>query len=467
MKKPCLYPIIKNEAAVISDVIDLCSDDDDEEPKPNEDSSSMDIDAIVDTMISLLGKERASTPIAAKSAETATKTASPKVAMALPLPADVYDDANTDSVTNTQSKPSAAGVTGLWAREENAGLTSAVANTCTSTLGKRDWVDIALKLKRKEVSSSKNIDTIVDAISSLLEKKCTGTPTIAVAAAETTTKTVSPDVATALPHPHLADVHDNDDTNSVTTDTQSKPRAAEVVGRWTRAEDAELANAVAYTKKNKWGKRDWIGIAALVQGRAKNQCRNRWQNTLKPSIDKATGHSGVWEEDEDLKLRHALQVYCGKDGKDWFAIASLVSGQTKNQCTGRRDIASNHTIDPVTGHSKIWTEEEDKKLKDSVQMHGGKGWVAIAELVVGRSSKQCYNRWRSVLDHSIDRTTARSGKWTEEEDKKLKNSIEMHGNKNWGVIGALVPGRTVTQCRNRWNNALNQNKKSVFELMMA
>jgi hypothetical protein len=251
------------------------------------------------------------------------------------------------------------------------------------------------------------------------------------------------------------------------TDPPSKPRAAEVVGRWTRAEDAELASAVANTKKNKWGKRDWVEIAALVRGRAKNQCRNRWQNTLKPSIDKATGHSGIWAEDEDLKLRHALQMHGGKDGKDWFAIASLVSGQTKNQCTSRRDIASNHTIDPMTGHSKIWTEDEDNKLKDSVQVHGGKGWNAIAALVAGRTQKQCYNRWRSVLDHSIDRTTARSGKWTEEEDGKLKNSIEMHGGKDWELIAALVPGRTTTQCRNRWNNALNQSKKSVFELMMA
>jgi hypothetical protein len=64
----------------------------------------------------------------------------------------------------------------------------------------------------------------------------------------------------ALPHP--ANVHDDEDTNSV-TDTQLSPRAANVVGRWTRAEDAELASEVANTKKNKWGKRDWVGIAAL------------------------------------------------------------------------------------------------------------------------------------------------------------------------------------------------------------
>jgi hypothetical protein len=54
MKKPRLDPIIKNEAAVTNDVIDLCSDSVGEKPKPKEDSSSMHIDAIIDTISSLL-----------------------------------------------------------------------------------------------------------------------------------------------------------------------------------------------------------------------------------------------------------------------------------------------------------------------------------------------------------------------------------------------------------------------------
>jgi hypothetical protein len=48
----------------------------------------------------------------------------------------------------------------------------------------------------------------------------------------------------------------------------------------------------------------------------------------------------------------------------------------------------------------------------------------------------------------------RTGAWTEEEDLKLKGAIEMHGGKNWNKIAALVPGRTKSQCRDRWHNAL-------------
>jgi hypothetical protein len=54
-----------------NDVIDLCSDSDDEKPKPKEDLSP--IDAIVDTITYLLGKKR--TYIAMAPAETAAKAA--------------------------------------------------------------------------------------------------------------------------------------------------------------------------------------------------------------------------------------------------------------------------------------------------------------------------------------------------------------------------------------------------------
>jgi hypothetical protein len=44
-----------------------------------------------------------------------------------------------------------------------------------------------------------------------------------------------------------------------------------------------------------------------------------------------------------------------------------------------------------------WSEEEDIKLKDAVQTHGGKDWVAIAKLVPRRTKKQCWSRWQKLL----------------------------------------------------------------------
>jgi hypothetical protein len=86
--------------------------------------------------------------------------------------------------------------------------------------------------------------------------------------------------------------------------------------------------------------------------------------------------------------------------------------------------------------------DEDDKLNDAVQMHNGKDWFAIATLVPGRTRQQCRSRWSEAFDSRNVRTTARKGKWTPDEDDKLKDAIQMHDGENWYAIAALVPGRT-------------------------
>jgi myb proto-oncogene protein len=77
-------------------------------------------------------------------------------------------------------------------------------------------------------------------------------------------------------------------------------------------------------------------------------------------------------------------------------------------------------------------------------MHGGKDWGAIAALVSSRTRGQCRDRWKDVLDPSIDRANGRTGKWAEDEDINVKDAVQAHGGKNLVAIAALVPGRTKT-----------------------
>jgi hypothetical protein len=81
-------------------------------------------------------------------------------------------------------------------------------------------------------------------------------------------------------------------------------------------------------------------------------------------------------------------------------------------------------------------------VKIAVQMHCGKSWDKIAALVPGRSARKCNSRWSYALDPSIVLTAGRTGKWTEEEDLKLKNSVQMHGDEDWVRIAKLVLSRT-------------------------
>jgi hypothetical protein len=271
-------------------------------------------------------------------------------------------------------------------------------------------------------------------------------------------KTASPDISVGLPPPTAADgdiVDANTDANFV-TDTQ--PNAV-ATGNWTLEEDAKLTSAVTNAPKKKHHreyKPDWVAISALVPGRTRKQCSSRWCDFLDPSIGQASGRKGIrWTVVEDSKLKDAVRTH---GGKNWCAISALVPGRTIIQCRSRWHEFLDPNIDSANERTGKWTADEDSKLKDAVQTHGGKNWGLVAGLVLGRTGKQCGNRWRDVLDPIIDRTPpGRTGNWTAVEDSQLKDAVRAHGGKNWCAISVLVPGRTNIQCRKRWKDALDPN----------
>jgi hypothetical protein len=266
---------------------------------------------------------------------------------------------------------------------------------------------------------------------------------------EAASKNSSPEVSVGLPSPPpAADADAN--TNAVpVTDTQLD---AVATGRWTTDEDADLTSAIVNTSKKKRGseyKIDWAAVAALVPGRTRKQCNERWKNGLGPSIDRTSpGNTGRWTEDEDVKLKDTVKRH---GGKNWDEIAALVPNRSSNQCRSRWHNTLYSSTALTAGRTGKWTADEDEKLKDAVQTHGGKDWIAITALVPGRTRNQCKRRWKDVLDPNIALTAGRTGKWTPDEDDKLKDTVERHGGKNWDEITALVPGRSQKQCRNRWH----------------
>jgi hypothetical protein len=119
---------------------------------------------------------------------------------------------------------------------------------------------------------------------------------------------------------------------------------------------------------------------------------NRWYDVLDPNIDRSNARTGKWGGDEDSKLKDAVQRH---GDKDWVAVAALVPGRTN------KDL--NPSIALTAGRAGIiWTADELITLKDALERHGGKNWAAIAALVTGRTEKQCRNRWHDALDPSID-----------------------------------------------------------------
>lgn len=65
-----------------------------------------------------------------------------------------------------------------------------------------------------------------------------------------------------------------------------------------------------------------------------------------------------------------------------------------------------------------WTAEEDQKLRVAVNKYGGKYWKLIAEDVPGRTHTQCLQRWCKVLKPGLLK-----GPWCEKEDQLLTNLV--------------------------------------------
>jgi len=98
-----------------------------------------------------------------------------------------------------------------------------------------------------------------------------------------------------------------------------------------------------------------------------------------------------------------------------------------------------------------WTREEDAKLREGVTAMGATKWKKISEDYLGgrRSDVQCLHRWQKVLRPGLVK-----GPWTEEEDNMIRACIERKITK-WSEIADRIPGRIGKQCRERWFNHLD------------
>ena len=97
-----------------------------------------------------------------------------------------------------------------------------------------------------------------------------------------------------------------------------------------------------------------------------------------------------------------------------------------------------------------WSQHEDKLLRQAVQLNAGRNWKKIASCLPGRTDVQCLHRWQKVLRPGLIK-----GPWTAEEDRLVVQLVEKWGQKKWSTIAKSLPGRLGKQCRERWYNHLN------------
>jgi myb proto-oncogene protein len=112
---------------------------------------------------------------------------------------------------------------------------------------------------------------------------------------------------------------------------------------------------------------------------------------------------------------------------------------------------------PRTGK---WSLEEDEALMRALALYGPK-WSKVATMVAGRSDVQCRERYVNCLDPNVKRNQ----KWTDDEDRSLKEAVEaclerFDGQIKWAEVAKQVTGRTDSQCKKRWK-VLNPEQKRL------
>ncbi|CAH1429034.1 unnamed protein product [Lactuca virosa] len=98
-----------------------------------------------------------------------------------------------------------------------------------------------------------------------------------------------------------------------------------------------------------------------------------------------------------------------------------------------------------------WTQEEDLKLTQYIQIHGPGNWRTLPKNSgLERCGKSCRLRWTNYLRPDIKR-----GRFSFEEEESIIQLHSVLGNK-WSAIAARLPGRTDNEIKNYWNTHIRK-----------
>jgi len=149
-------------------------------------------------------------------------------------------------------------------------------------------------------------------------------------------------------------------------------------------------------------------------------------------------------------------------------MAQLLPPPTPNRDFSREDDSDSDVSEDSAGGPDLaqyagkkhinrgrWTKEEDEKLKRLVEVHGER-WDFIASHFPDRADVQCQHRWQKVVNPELVK-----GPWTKEEDEKVIELVRKYGPKRWTLIAKQLKGRIGKQCRERWHNHLNPEIKKT------
>uniref|UniRef100_A0A8D2LU47 Small nuclear RNA activating complex polypeptide 4 n=1 Tax=Varanus komodoensis TaxID=61221 RepID=A0A8D2LU47_VARKO len=147
-----------------------------------------------------------------------------------------------------------------------------------------------------------------------------------------------------------------------------------------------------------------------------------------------------WAPEEDQMLLHLVQEMRVGSHIPYRKIAYYMEGRNSAQLIYRWT----KCVDPNLKRG-AWTPREDALLLKAVAKYGPRDWYKIRAEVPGRTDTQCRDRYLHALHYDI-----KKGKWSEEEERKLVELTEKYGVGHWAKIAAELPHRSGSQCLSKW-----------------
>ena len=100
-----------------------------------------------------------------------------------------------------------------------------------------------------------------------------------------------------------------------------------------------------------------------------------------------------------------------------------------------------------------FTPEEDQKIRDFVAEKGTHCWTDVLELLPGRSTRQCRERWNLYLDPNVCNEP-----WGPEDEARLLHMYCVFGPK-WTLIAKAFPNRTANNVKNKLKQCVRRAQK--------
>lgn len=166
-----------------------------------------------------------------------------------------------------------------------------------------------------------------------------------------------------------------------------------------------------------------------------------WDGYLKPTLNRSP-----WTLSEEDNLLNIVNLH---SNQNWPAIAEHIKNRSPYQCLVQycTVLSEKNMVKNMR-----WTEEEDAHLLEIISKYRIGDiipWTKVLESMPGRYKAQLYNRYMFTLNPAIKRE-----KFTVEEDCILMAAVDEYGTNFQNFPANMIPGRTIVQIRNRYNNVL-------------